>query len=134
MADNRPHGHSSKSRRVGRPSLELNENDIFKLAEFGLTDKEMSALLEISLDTLNNFRSVIQKGRANLSKSIKRTQLEQALNEKNTVMLIWVGKQYCSQKDKQDIELSGEVSAPQVVVYGTAAAPWKNAQEESDEQ
>jgi DNA-binding CsgD family transcriptional regulator len=116
---NRPTGHSSKSRRVGRPSLELNEEQIFKFAQYGMTDVEMCSILEISLSTLNNFRSIIQKGRANLSKSIKRTQLEVALKERDKTMLIWVGKQYAGQKDKQDIDHSGEIASPQVIYYGS---------------
>lgn len=116
--DNRPHGQSTKSRRVGRPRLEIDEDQILKLAQFGMTDQEMVSLLEISLSTLNNFRSIIQKGRSNLSQSIKRTQLEVALKERDKTMLIWVGKQYAGQKDKRDLEHSGEVSSPQIIFYG----------------
>ena len=93
-------GHSSKSRRVGRPRLELDEDQILKLAQCGMTDIEMCNLLEISKDTLQNFRAIIKKGRSNLSQSIKRTQLEVALREKDKTMLIWVGKQYANQTEK----------------------------------
>lgn len=103
---------------MGRPRLEIDEDQILKLAQFGMTDQEMVSLLEISLSTLNNFRSIIQKGRSNLSQSIKRTQLEVALKERDKTMLIWVGKQYAGQKDKRDLEHSGEVSSPQIIFYG----------------
>ena len=123
-------GHSTKSKRVGRPSLELDEEQILKLAQCGMTDEEMCDLLEISKSTLQNFRPVIQKGRSNLSQSIKRTQLEVALKERDKTMLIWVGKQYAKQKEKHDIEHSGEVSAPQVVFYGTKPPKsWSNEDE-----
>lgn len=115
----RPTGHSSKSKRTGRPKLELDEDQILKLAQCGMTDLEMCDLLEISKDTLQRFRPIIQKGRSNLSQSIKRTQLEVALKEKDRTMLIWVGKQYANQKDKQDLEHSGEINSPQVVFYGS---------------
>lgn len=114
----RPTGQSSKSKRTGRPKLEIDEDQIYKLALCGMTDVEMASLLEISKSTLQTFRPIIKKGRSNLSQSVKRTQLEVALKEKDRTMLIWVGKQYCGQKDKQDVEHSGEAMAPQVVFYG----------------
>lgn len=98
--DHRSHGHSSKSKRPGRPRLELTHEQVFKLAKLGLTDTEMCSLLEISRSTLNNFRTTIQEGRAQLSKSIKRTQLELALDDRDKTMLIWVGKQYADQREK----------------------------------
>lgn len=114
-------GHSTKTRRVGRPALEVDEESILKLAQVGMTDEEICQLLDISQSLLNNFRGIIQRGRSNLSKSIKRTQLEVALNERDKTMLIWVGKQYAKQRDRQDLEHSGEVSAPQIVFYGSQA-------------
>jgi DNA-binding CsgD family transcriptional regulator len=128
----RPTGHSSKSKRVGRPSLGLNEDDIFRLAQYGMTDVEMCNILQISLSTLNNFRSIIQKGRGNLSQSIKRTQLELALKEKDKTMLIWVGKQYAGQSEKQVHTHHGELNPPQVTVYGSQIKPWKEEQKEKD--
>ncbi len=107
------------SRRVGRPRLELCEEDILRMAQTGLTDDEIAHILDISVSTLHNFRAVLKRGRADLAQSIKRTQLEVALKERDKTMLIWVGKQYAKQKDKQDVEHSGEVNAPQVVFYGT---------------
>lgn len=113
----RPCGHSTKSRRVGRPRLELDEDQILKLAQCGMTDEEMCNLLEISKDTLQNFRPIIKEGRSTLSKSIKRTQLEVALKERDRTMLIWVGKQYAKQSDKQKVDHGGEVQA-RVIFYG----------------
>ena len=98
--DNRLHGQSTVSKRQGRPRLVIDEDQIFKLAQWGMTDREMASILEISLCTLNNFRPLIQKARSDLSKSIKRTQLELAINDKDKTMLIWVGKQYCGQSEK----------------------------------
>jgi len=115
---NRPTGHSSKSKRAGRPKLGLCEEDITKLAQYGMTDREMCDILQISLDTLQKFRSIIQSARGNLSKSIKRTQLQLAIEEKDRGMLIWVGKQYAGQTEKKEIQHSGEIAQPNVVFYG----------------
>lgn len=112
-------GHSTKSKRpVGRPRIELDEEQLLKLAQCGMTDDEMCNLLEISGETLHNFRAILKKGRSNLSQSIKRTQLQCALQEKNTTMLIWVGKQFAGQKDKQETEHKGELPSQQIVFYG----------------
>lgn len=105
-------------KRIGRPQLEICKEDIRKLAQVGLTDQEICFLLDISNSTLNRFRPILHLGRAELCKSIKRTQLEIALQERDSKMLIWVGKQYANQSEKQQTELSGEVTQPTVVMYG----------------
>lgn len=104
--------------RIGRPKLEVCKEDIKKLAQVGLTDQEICYLLDISHSILNRFRPILQLGRAELCKSIKRTQLEIALQERDSKMLIWVGKQYANQHEKQQTELSGEITQPTVVMYG----------------
>lgn len=134
MADGRKNngnkGHSTKSKHAGRPRLELCEDDILRMAQTGLTDEEIAHILQVSASTLHNFRTTLKEGRANLAQSIKRTQLEVALKERDKTMLIWVGKQYAKQKDKHDVEHSGEVASPQVVFYGSN--PPKSWKEEQD--
>jgi hypothetical protein len=49
------------------------------------------------------FASEIDKGRSQLHKSLRRKQLEVALGG-NIAMLIWLGKQFLGQTDKQDIQ------------------------------
>jgi hypothetical protein len=118
---NPKNGHSTKSKRpVGRPRIELDEEQILKLAQGGMTDEEMSNFFDVSRDTIQNFRAVIKQGRSNLSQSIKRTQLQVALQERDKTMLIWVGKQYCGQKDKAFNEIEGKGIAPaqQIIYYG----------------
>lgn len=123
-------GHSTKSKRpVGRPRIELDEEQLLKLAQFGMTDDEICNLLEISGETLHNFRAVLKKGRSNLSQSIKRTQLQVALQERDKTMLIWVGKQYAGQKDKAESNIKGEGIAPTQVMYWGDSPPKKWADE-----
>lgn len=107
-----------REKRQGRPRLEVDAEQIFKLAQLGLTDTEIADLLQAPISVLQHFRVVLQEGRARLSKSIKRTQLEVALKERDKSMLIWVGKQYAGQREKKDLEHSGEIATPQVVFYG----------------
>lgn len=121
-------GHSTKTKnRGGRPKLDIDEDSVLKLAQLGMTDVEICNFYDISQCVLQRFRGILKKGRSNLSQSIKRTQLEVALKERDKTMLIWVGKQYCGQKEKQDVEHTGQVSSPQVVFYGDRPPQeWKN--------
>lgn len=109
---------TSERKTINYPQkkLKLNEDDVFKLAQHGLTDAEICSLLGCKRTALENYRAIIQEGRANLSKSLKRTQLELALKEKNTTMLIWLGKQYAGQREKHETNHTFE--NPQVVFYG----------------
>ncbi len=51
-----------------------------------------------------------EKGRANLRNNIKKKQIDVALREGNTSMLIWVGKQWCGQRDsRHEVEHKGDV-------------------------
>lgn len=118
-------GKKPTGKSVGRPRLELCEEHVYAMAQCGMTDYEIQSLLKISSDKLQQYRSTLQKGRANLSKSIKRVQLEEALENRNTTMLIWVGKQYAGQVDRKEVEHSGEVNGQQIVYYGNnSPKPW----------
>jgi len=88
---------------AGRPRKVIDEDQLEKMAMSGLTNDEMASILNVSDDTLiNNYSGVIKRGRANLNMSLKRRQIKAAM-EGNATMLIWVGKQYMGQKDRQDI-------------------------------
>lgn len=55
------------------------------------------------------FREAVDRGWSKARMSLRQKQLEVALAG-NATMLIWLGKQYLSQKDKQEIENKGEIS------------------------
>ena len=102
------------TRPVGRPKVELNVAQIQRMAAVGLTQDEVATIFGVSVSTIAErpeFSEAHKRGRANLSESIKREQVKQAfykgknpaiISMKKT-MLIWLGKQYCDQKERQEI-------------------------------
>lgn len=74
-------------------------NLVRDLASIGCTTREIAIVTHVSVDTLDRrFRKEIEEGWANLRQSLKRKQVEIALNG-NIPMLIWLGKQYLEQRD-----------------------------------
>lgn len=118
-------GHSTKRKFGNYRQIGCNKKQLFKLAEFGLSDLEICALLNISLSKLNTYRDLIQKGRASLAKSIRKAQLDVALEKHDSKMLIWVGKQYANQSDRvtSDVSVTGPA---QVVVFSDSAKPYSS--------
>lgn len=83
----------------GRPRKQVSTATIKRLAEIACTDDEIEKVLGISSSTLQNFREVIQKGRAKAAMSLRRQQMKLALGG-NATMQIWLGKQMLGQKEK----------------------------------
>lgn len=82
-------------------SLDINPDQVQKLAAIGCTDKEIGEIVGCSHDTLTRrFKEQLITGRANGKASLRRKQWEIALGG-NVSMLIWLGKQVLGQADKQ---------------------------------
>ena len=96
-------------RKVGRPKLEIDEEQLEKLAAIDCSLEEMALVLGCSVSTIQrNFDQAIKKGRAQGRASLRRRQFELAMSG-NVTMLIWLGKVRLGQKEKQAIEHSGSV-------------------------
>lgn len=90
---------------MARPKLEIDEEQVKKLAALNCSLAEMAAVLDCSEDTLDRrFAEVIRKGREFGRTSLKRKQFEMAMSG-NVTMLIWLGKIMLDQKDTSRIEL-----------------------------
>ncbi|AGH57501.1 hypothetical protein PSYG_00040 [Psychrobacter phage pOW20-A] len=99
----------------GRPIIELTEKDwntIEKLCSLHCTGEEIAGILDIDYDTLNTrikekygygFSDYFKKKSAKGSASLRRRQYELAMDG-NPTMLVWLGKQYLGQVDKQGID------------------------------
>ena len=97
------------SKRVGRPRIEIDEEQLETLAAIECSLEEMALVLGCSVSTLQrNFDQVIEKGRAQGRASLRRRQFELAMNG-NVTMLIWLGKVRLGQREKQAVEHSGAV-------------------------
>jgi len=101
--------------KAGRPKLELNEEQVYKLASLNVSVKNISDVLNCSVSLLNkNYLDVINAGRANLRTSILRTQYEVGITNKNVTMLIWMGKQHLGQADKKTVEVDDKRTAAEL--------------------
>ncbi len=99
------------AKKTGRPRKVINAKQVRYLASIGCTYSEIGAVVGCSKATLSErFRTEIDKGHERLKRSIRRMQYG-AAKKGNIVMMIWLGKQYLGQQDKQHIETKDEVKA-----------------------
>ena len=85
---------------------EILPKTIEEMASKGLTPDEMAGILRCSKTTLYKFSDAIELGKANLRMSLRRRQVDIALNAEVKLaitMLIWLGKQYLGQADKNEM-------------------------------
>lgn len=90
---------------AGRPKIEINWEDVRKLSLLQCTQNEIASFLGVSVDTLlrrKEFCELHKKGMEEGRMSLRRLQWKKA-QEGNTTMLIWLGKQYLGQSDKQEL-------------------------------
>ena len=84
---------------VGRDKHVIPPEEVYKLAQLGCKDIEISEWFGIDGNTLRyNFSAELIKGRAALNISLRRAQINTALSG-NPTMLVWCGKQYLGQSD-----------------------------------
>jgi hypothetical protein len=92
---------------MGRPLLPIDKKLVEGLASNGCTNEEIATLVGCSCNTIERrFGGTLRKGRASLKMSLRRQQVEIA-KAGNTTMLIWLGKQYLGQSDKQEVHHNG---------------------------
>ena len=88
---------------------EFDDDLIFDLAKHGCTYEEIAEITKCNKATLvRNKRDLIAEGHSIMKKSLRRKQLEVALNDGNATMLIWLGKQELGQKDTHQMEHTGK--------------------------
>lgn len=126
------------TKKVGRPKLDIDPEQVEKLASIDCSYEEMALVFACSVSTLQrNFAQAIEKGRAQGRASLKRKQFEVAMgspavfdedgnqleaeSKPNPTMLIWLGKIRLGQKDTAEIA----VAEKQYVIF---ASPPINAE------
>ncbi len=96
------------AKKTGRPRKVINAKQVRYLASIGCTYSEIGAVVGCSKATLSErFRTEIDKGHERLKRSIRRMQYG-AAKKGNIVMMIWLGKQYLGQQDKQRVEMKDD--------------------------
>ena len=109
---------------MARPRVNIDYDLVDKLCSIQCTGEEIASVLEIDYDTLNNrikqdkgkgFSDYFNIKRAKGKISLRRRQWKSAVEEGNVTMMIWLGKQYLGQSDKQ--ELTGKDGEPIIVKW-----------------
>jgi hypothetical protein len=94
--------------KTGRPRKKIDPVQVTNLAKIGCTYSEIGAVVGCDKSQISRrFATEVAKGHEELRMGIRRMQL-QAAHKGNIVMLIWLGKQYLGQRDKQDVATRDE--------------------------
>lgn len=101
MSNQEKHTIQSKEKKVGRPKLDIDGEQVTRLARLHCTMQEMADFFGCHRETLReNFSSQIDKGRSEGNISLRRKQWQMAVEKGNVVMLIWLGKQMLGQRNE----------------------------------
>ena len=101
MSNQEKHTIQSKEKKVGRPKLDIDVEQVKRLARLHCSMQEMADFFGCHRDTLhNNFSAEIDKGRSEGNISLRRKQWQVAVENGNPVMLIWLGKQMLGQRNE----------------------------------
>ena len=91
-----------------------------KLAKLGLTIGEISKIIEAEVRSLwREHREAFERGHGDLIQKLRGAQIDKALKEKNSQMLIHLGKHYLhqtdyiaiNQKDEEEEQVEGMETA-----------------------
>lgn len=118
---------SKDNSNMGRPKV-LEDIDLDKVELFGrfkATHETMADFFGVSVRTVerymsdseSNFCRAYKRGMAKFKLRLSEAQV-QAACAGNATMLVWLGKQYLDQKDKQEIESKIEVSGRPLISFG----------------
>jgi hypothetical protein len=95
---------------VGRDKTVVPPEEVEKLASIGCKDQEIADWFGINDNTLRfNFSAELIKGRATLKMSLRRAMFTNAIQGNNTVMQIWLSKNFLGMSDNP---MDGEANAP----------------------
>ena len=102
----------SENKSVGRPKKHIDYKLVEQLTSIHCTQQEIASALGLSLRKLQNdeqFMHIYKEGIDDAKKSLRRMQWDSA-KKGNTTMLVWLGKQYLKQSDKQEVEATVNTS------------------------
>ncbi len=90
-----------KQNYLGRPRIKIDLNVLGNLAQIGCPDYEIAKILNISPRTLSrNYAEFIDENREKGKASLRKKMWDKALKKDNTMMQIWLSKNYLGFKDK----------------------------------
>ena len=102
---------------MSRPRKEIDFNELEKLCGLQCTAEEIAGWFGVSVDTIERrvkekydigFAEYFDQRRSDGKISLRRRQFQTAMSG-NPSLLIWLGKQYLGQSDKQDISQTSTI-------------------------
>ena len=94
---------------MGRPKLDIDADKVEMLASFGCSTIEIARLHNCDESTIRlRFKNELERGRENMKIKLRQLQWKAAENQSNA-MLIFLGKQYLGQSDRNELELVGNL-------------------------
>ena len=98
-----------EKKKTGRALLEIDADKVEMLASFGCSTVEIAKLHNCSETTIRTkFREEIERGRESMKIKLRQLQWKRAESGSNA-MLIFLGKQYLGQSDRNELELVGNL-------------------------
>lgn len=112
----KPMARKDAPKKTGRPPLDIDPQVVEELARIDCTMIEIASAVGCSVDTLERrFADIIERGRMECRRSIRRMQFR-AAQEGNVTMMIWLGKMQLGQRETVRQELSGIDVLPQKII------------------
>lgn len=92
---------------MGRPKVKIDYSLVEKLSTIQCTQEEIAEIVGVNVRTLqrdDEFCRIYKKSMEYGKSSLRRMQWK-AAETGNTTMLVWLGKQYLGQSEKQDLSI-----------------------------
>ena len=106
---------------TGRPKIDIDEEQLRRLAGMQCTYEEIAAFFECHPNTIRNrFKEIIEQERLKARASLRREMFRSALDGDQR-MQVWLSKQYLGMAEKT--EHSGETLNPLVIEFAEAKKP-----------
>ena len=100
---------------VARPEIEIDEQQVRRLAAMQCTHEEIAAFFGVHRNTIGNrFRDIIDQERNKAKASLRRRMFQEAIDG-DARMMIWLSKQYLGMSEKT--EHSGEGLRPLTIEF-----------------
>jgi len=121
--------NTESKKRITKPLHQLDYKKLDAMCAIHCTGEECAAILGIDYDTLNKalkrdgnkgFTEYFKQKGASGKMSLRRKQFDHAMGG-NSTMLIWLGKQWLGQADKQE-ELNEQGAQPLTINFAVADA------------
>ena len=94
-----------KRQGAGRPKIIVDIEILKNLASIGCPDYEIASVLNVSARTLNrNYAEIIDQYKEKGKASLRKKMWDKAVKKDNTMMQIWLSKNYLGMKDRTQTE------------------------------